>query len=254
MIVRIDYATNSRASALQWLTPEETLGKKYPYMFSQCHAIHARSVVPCQDTPAVKFTYDATVKHPKELTALMGAIVQSKKSDLTEFKQEVPIPAYLLAIVVGDLVSRPLGPISKVWAEEGIVDACAEEFSETNQMLNIAIDICGPYVWKQYDLLIMPPSFPFGGMENPCLTFVTPTVLAGDKSLAGVVAHEITHSWTGNLVTNKNFEHFWLNEGFTVFIETKIDERMHGSQESDFAALRNLVELKECVSICSITM
>ena len=180
----------------------------------------------------------------------MSAIIQNQASEFTTFKQEIPISSYLLAIVVGDLVSRPLGPISKVWAEEGIIDACAEEFSETNEMLQTAIEICGPYVWKQYDLIIMPPSFLHGGMENPCLTFVTPTILAGDKSLViGIVPHEIAHSWTGNLVTNKNFEHFWLNEGFTVFIERKIEERLYGIQEADFSTLRNLVELKECVSI-----
>ncbi|XP_055918165.1 leukotriene A-4 hydrolase isoform X2 [Eupeodes corollae] len=245
--VRIDYETSSCASGLQWLTPEQTLGKKHPYMFSQCQAIHARSVMPCQDTPAVKFTYTATVKHPKDLTALMSAIIENKSEGITTFKQTVPIPAYLLAIALGDLVSLPLGPNSNVWAEEGVIKASAEEFSETSKMLKTASDICGPYVWKQYDLLVMPPSFPFGGMENPCLTFVTPTLLAGDKSLADVVAHEIAHSWTGNLVTNKNFEHFWMNEGFTVFVEAKIVGRMKGEKERDFHMMRNLTDLAECL-------
>ncbi|XP_075152053.1 leukotriene A-4 hydrolase isoform X1 [Haematobia irritans] len=245
--VRIDYETASNASGLQWLTPEQTLGKKYPYMFSQCQAIHARSIVPCQDTPAVKFTYNATVEHPKDLKALMSALIEKKGDGTTTFKQDVPIPAYLLAIAIGDLVSKPLGPNSNVWAEQGIIDECAEEFSQTSEMLKAAEDVCGPYVWKQYDLLVMPPSFPFGGMENPCLTFVTPTLLAGDKSLADVVAHEIAHSWTGNLVTNKNFEHFWLNEGFTVFVETKIVGRMKGSKEQDFHMIRNLTDLQECI-------
>ncbi|XP_068145355.1 leukotriene A-4 hydrolase isoform X2 [Drosophila tropicalis] len=245
--VRIDYETSSSASALQWLNPAQTLGKEHPYMFSQCQAIHARSVLPCQDTPSVKFTYEAEVEHPKELTALMSALIEKKTEGKTNFKQEVPIPAYLVAIAIGKLVSRPLGPNSNVWAEEAIVDACAEEFSETSTMLKTASDLCGPYVWKQYDLLVMPPSFPFGGMENPCLTFVTPTLLAGDKSLADVVAHEIAHSWTGNLVTNKNFEHFWLNEGFTVFVESKIVGRMQGAKELDFKMLSNLTDLQECL-------
>ncbi|XP_067623291.1 leukotriene A-4 hydrolase isoform X2 [Eurosta solidaginis] len=247
LLVRIEYETSNRASGLQWLTPEQTLGKKHPYLFSQCQPIHARSIVPCQDTPSIKFTYKATVEHPKELTALMSALLEKKETGMTTFKQEVPIPAYLLAIAIGDLVSRPLGENSNVWAEEGIVDDCAAEFSETSKMLETASDICGPYVWKQYDLLVMPPSFPFGGMENPCLTFVTPTLLAGDKSLANVVAHEISHSWTGNLVTNKNWEHFWLNEGFTVFVETKIVGRMQGEKERDFQMLSNLTDLQECL-------
>jgi len=217
-------------------------------MFSQCQSIHARSVMPCQDTPAVKFSYDAIIEHPTELTALMSALIDKKESGKTHFKQAVPIPAYLVAIAIGKLVSRPLGENSNVWAEEGIVDACAAEFSETSTMLKTASDICGPYVWKQYDLLVMPPSFPYGGMENPCLTFVTPTLLAGDKSLADVVAHEIAHSWTGNLVTNKNFEHFWLNEGFTVFVESKIVGRMQGDKELDFKMISNLIDLQECVS------
>lgn len=178
----------------------------------------------------------------------MSALIDKKEVGVTHFKQEVPIPAYLVAIAIGKLVSRPLGENSNVWSEEAIADACAEEFSETSTMLKTASELCGPYVWKQYDLLVMPPSFPFGGMENPCLTFVTPTLLAGDKSLANVVAHEIAHSWTGNLVTNKNFEHFWLNEGFTVFVESKIVGRMQGAKELDFRMLSNLTELQECVS------
>lgn len=177
----------------------------------------------------------------------MSAIIKSKENGVTSFEQTVPIPAYLLAIAIGKLVSRPLGPNSNVWAEEGIIEASAFEFSETSHMLKTAEEICGPYVWKQYDLLVMPPSFPFGGMENPCLTFVTPTLLAGDKSLADVVAHEISHSWTGNLVTNRNFEHFWLNEGFTVFVENKIVGRLKGTKEQAFHSIRNITDLQECL-------
>jgi len=245
--VIIEYKTSPKASGLQWLTPENTLGKVHPYVYSQCQAIHARSIVPCQDTPQVKFTFRAEVTHPPELTALLGGVRVSSENGKTIYEQTTPIPAYLLAIAVGAIVSRPLGKISKVWAEEGIVDECAEEFSETSQMLAIAEEICGPYVWKEYDLLVMPPSFPFGGMENPCLTFITPTLLAGDKSLATVVAHEISHSWTGNLVTNANWEHFWLNEGFTMFLEGKIAGRMFGNPARDFHAIQGLSELQDCL-------
>lgn len=243
----IQYKTSPGASALQWLSAEQTSGKKHPFMFSQCQAIHARSIVPCQDSPAVKFTYKATVKHPQELTALMSAIRLGNETGVTTFEQTVPIPSYLLAIAVGDLYSKRVGPRSHVWAEKDVVDEAAEEFSGTEEFIKTAEAICGPYLWKVYDLLVMPPSFPFGGMENPCLTFVTPTVIAGDKSLVDVVAHEISHSWTGNLVTNKNFEHFWLNEGFTVFVEQKIIGRLRGDQYRDFHALHGLSELKDTI-------
>lgn len=198
IVLVINYKTSANASALQWLTDEQTSGKKHPFMFSQCQAIHARSIVPCQDSPSVKFTYNAVVRHPKELTALMSAIRVGNEPGVTKFEQKVPIPSYLLAIAVGDLYSKRVGPRSHVWAEKDVVDEAAEEFSDTESFITTAEAICGPYLWKVYDLLVMPPSFPFGGMENPCLTFVTPTVIAGDKSLVDVVAHEISHSWTGN--------------------------------------------------------
>lgn len=215
LTLKIYYKTSSAASALQWLTPEQTLGKKHPYMFSQCQAIHARSILPCQDSPSVKFTYNATLKHPKELTALMSSIRQGTENGVTKYTQSVPVPSYLLAIAVGDIHSKRIGPRSLVWAEQEILDEAAEEYSETESFLKTAEDICGPYLWKDYDLLVMPPSFPFGGdyyhqsrlinlitfffhyfiqstgMENPSLTFVTPTTIAGDKSLVDVVAHEV---------------------------------------------------------------
>jgi leukotriene-A4 hydrolase len=243
----IHYKTSPDASALQWLSAEQTSGKKHPFMFSQCQAIHARSIVPCQDSPSVKFTYNAVVRHNPELTALMSAIRLGNETGVTRFEQKVPIPSYLLAIAVGDLYSKRVGPRSHVWAEKDVVDEAAEEFSDTETFIETAEAICGPYLWKQYDLLVMPPSFPFGGMENPCLTFLTPTLIAGDKSLVDVVAHEISHSWTGNLVTNANFEHFWLNEGFTVFVEQKIIGRLRGDQYRDFNALHGLSELKDTI-------
>ena len=200
----IPYSTTDKCSALQWLPKEQTAGKQHPYLFSQCQAIHARSMLPCQDTPGVKSTYEAQLQVPSELTALMSALsVDQSASGQTvscTFSQPVAVPSYLIAIVVGNLEGIKVGPRSTVWSEPEMVRAAAEEFSETEQFILAAESIVGPYIWGKYDILCLPPSFPYGGMENPSLTFVTPSLLAGDKSLAGVVAHEIAHSWTGNLV------------------------------------------------------
>uniref|UniRef100_W5K8W2 Leukotriene A4 hydrolase n=1 Tax=Astyanax mexicanus TaxID=7994 RepID=W5K8W2_ASTMX len=215
VIVEVEYETSPSASALQWLSPAQTAGKKHPYLFSQCQATHCRTMVPCQDTPSVKHTYYAQVSVPKELIAVMSAVRDGQEADPTDssrviyrFRQPVPMPSYLIALVVGALESREIGPRSRVWSEKEHVDQGAFEFTETETMLKTAESLAGPYVWGQYDLLVLPPSFPYGGMENPCLTFVTPTLLAGDRSLSNVIAHEISHSWTGNLVTNKTWEHF----------------------------------------------
>uniref|UniRef100_A0A0B7A8X7 Peptidase M1 leukotriene A4 hydrolase/aminopeptidase C-terminal domain-containing protein n=1 Tax=Arion vulgaris TaxID=1028688 RepID=A0A0B7A8X7_9EUPU len=252
--VSIKYVTSSKASALQWLRPEQTAGKRQPYLFSQCQAIHARSLLPCQDTPAVKFPYTARIQAPKEVTVLMSAVregtepAEHDSSQLvTKFSMAVPIPSYLIAIAAGDLESREIGPRSKVWSEKEVVDAAAFEFAETETMLQTAESVLGPYVWGIYDLLVMPPSFPYGGMENPCLTFVTPTLLAGDRSLADVIAHEISHSWTGNLVTNKSPEHFWLNEGHTMFCERIILSRMHGESHRQIHAYEGWKDLHAAV-------
>lgn len=226
LVLVVEYETSPNASALQWLGAMATCGKELPYLFSQCQAIHARSIMPCQDTCYVKFTYDAVVNVQSPLVAVMSA-VQAGSKDLGDrieysFVQKIRIPSYLLAIVVGALVSKRIGPRSHVWTEKEQIDKAAYEFAEVEVMLKDAEELLGEYVWGTYDLLVLPPTFPYGGMENPNLTFVTPTLLAGDRSLASVVQHEITHSWTGNLVTNKNWEHFWLNEGFTRFIEQKL--------------------------------
>ena len=258
LVVAVTYRTSPSSSAVQWLRPEQTAGGKHPYLFTQCQAIHARALYPCQDTPAAKITYAAEVTVPAPLTALMSAIpVDEEKgkpmsSDgnrtTFRFKQDVPIPPYLLALAVGNVESRDIGPRSKVWSEPEMVEAGAFEFSETEDFLKAAEEVAGPYVWGRYDLLLLPPSFPYGGMENPCLTFVTPTLLAGDRSQAHVVAHEIAHSWSGNLVTNLTWEHFWLNEGFTVFIERKIMNKLYGKAVFDFNAIGGLMELKETVA------
>ncbi|XP_014235450.1 leukotriene A-4 hydrolase [Trichogramma pretiosum] len=250
--IKIQYRTSQDSTALQWMSPEQTAGGKHPYLFSQCQAIHARSMLPCQDTPYVKSTYSAEVRAPAELNVLMSAIKEDilplhdeQSTKVHVFNQPLPVPSYLIALAVGALVSKKIGPRTKVWTEQELLDKAAYEFEETEKMLQTAEEICGKYVWGIYDLLILPPSFPYGGMENPCLTFVTPCLLAGDRSLANVVAHEIAHSWTGNLVTNENFEHFWLNEGFTVFLERKIIGRMYGEKVRHFAALMGLQQLKD---------
>ncbi|MBN3288325.1 LKHA4 hydrolase, partial [Polyodon spathula] len=255
VIIEVSYETSPQASALQWLTPEQTAGKKHPYLFSQCQATHCRTMVPCQDTPSVKHTYYAQVSVPKELVAVMSAVRDGQEADpkdssrtIYRFRQAVAMPSYLIAIVVGALESREIGPRTRVWSEKELVDLAAYEFAETETMLKTAEQLAGPYVWGQYDLLVLPPSFPFGGMENPCLSFVTPTLLAGDRSLSNVIAHEISHSWTGNLVTNKTWEHFWLNEGHTVYLERMIVGRMFNEQFRQFKAMGGWKELQDSIN------
>ncbi|XP_077356437.1 leukotriene A-4 hydrolase [Festucalex cinctus] len=255
VIVEVTYETSPAAPALQWLTPQQTAGKKHPYLFSQCQAHHCRSMLPCQDSPAIKHTYYAQVSVPKDLVAAMSALRDGQDVDpqdgnriIYRFRQNVAMPSYLIALVVGALESRQIGPRSKVWSEAEYVDRAAFEFSETEAMLKTAEDLAGPYVWGHYDILVLPPSFPYGGMENPCLTFATPTLLAGDKSLSNVIAHEISHSWTGNLVTNKTWEHFWLNEGHTVYLERMIGRRLEGEPFRQFKAMGGWKDLQDSVN------
>jgi leukotriene A-4 hydrolase/aminopeptidase len=232
--IHIRYRTTPEASALQWLTPEQTLGKEHPYLFSQCQAIHARSIVPCQDTPAIRQTFTASLDVPAELRAVMAAATQGREEHagraVERFAMPQPIPPYLFAFAVGDLASKELSPRSRVWAEPAQLEAAAWELAEVEDHLRAAESLFGPYDWERFDLLVMPPSFPYGGMENPRLTFLTPSLLAGDRSLVNVVAHELAHSWTGNLVTSTTAEHFWLNEGFTVFAERRILEVLEGAE------------------------
>jgi leukotriene-A4 hydrolase len=236
--VTIHYATSPEAIALQWFAPEMTLGKLRPFLYSQCQAIHARTIVPCQDTPRVRVSYSATVTVPEELTAVMSAGPEGDhegdepgtRTFLFEMPQ--PIPPYLLAIAVGDLHARELSPRARVWAEAEMVDRAAYEFGEVEQMIRTAEGLFGPYEWDRYDMLVLPPAFPFGGMENPRMTFLTPTIIAGDRSLVDVIAHELAHSWTGNLVTNATYDHFWLNEGFTTWAERRILDALHGEEAS----------------------
>ncbi|MBM3226092.1 MAG: M1 family metallopeptidase, partial [Candidatus Tectomicrobia bacterium] len=232
--VTIAYHTSPQAIALQWLEPAQTEGKQQPFLYSQCQAIHARSILPVQDTPRVRITYEAEVTVPEPLTAVMSAgprgAQRSAAGRTFSFAMPQPIPPYLMALAVGDLASCDLSPRARIWAEPGVVQAAAEEFAEVEAMIGCAESLFGPYVWERYDMLVLPPAFPYGGMENPRMTFLTPTVLAGDRSLVDVVAHELAHSWTGNLVTNASMEHFWLNEGFTTWAERRILTALHGEE------------------------
>ncbi len=232
--IRVRYRTAATASALQWLEPAQTAGRLQPFLFSQCQAIHARSVIPLQDTPRLRVRYEAQLTVPRALTSVMAAAFVRREVSGDEatdfFEMPQPIPTYLIAFAVGDLVSRELGPRSRVYAEPSQVEAAAFEFAGVEQMILAAEQLFGPYDWERFDILTMPPSFPYGGMENPRLTFLTPTIITGDRSLVNVVAHELAHSWTGNLVSNANAEHFWLNEGFTVFAERRILEVLEGKE------------------------
>jgi len=272
LVVRLFYETaaptedgEGGCSALQWLTPAQTAGKKLPYVFSQCQAIHARAMFPCQDTCECKVTYDAVVRCPAELNALMSALKVAGPEPAEQadwetpegcgkdwvkhcFQQPVPIPCYLVALVCAALESRRVGPRSQVWSEKEMVDECAWEFEDTEKFVAAGENICGPYKWGVYDLLVLPPSFPYGGMENPCLTFVTPTLLAKDRSQVHVVAHEVSHSWSGNLVTNETWEHFWLNEGLCVFIELRIIRDVYGEEEAVLQLANRLKSLSESIN------
>jgi leukotriene-A4 hydrolase len=232
--VRIRYRTSPGATALQWLSPAQTAGGREPFLFSQCQPIHARSVVPLQDTPRLRIRYRAELTVPRALTAVMAAAHRGRTEDgelaVERFEMPQPIPPYLFAFAVGELVSRDLSPRTRVWAEPALLERAAHEFADVEAMIVAAEKLFGPYDWDRFDVLTMPQSFPYGGMENPRLTFLTPTVLAGDRSLVNVLAHELAHSWTGNLVSNANAEHFWLNEGFTVYAERRIVEALYGTE------------------------
>lgn len=258
--VVVEYRTSPDATALQWVSPAGTAGGKSPFLYTQSQSIHARSWIPCQDSPGVRVTYDAAVEVPghPELEVVMSAEGPEPKREergrggkppIAFFRMEKPIPPYLIALAVGDLKYQPLGPRTGVWAEPSVLEAAAWEFADTEKMLAAAERLFGPYRWGRYDILVLPPSFPFGGMENARLTFATPTIIAGDRSLVALVAHELGHSWSGNLATCATWEHLWINEGLTTYLERRIVEAVYGPKvakmERELGYQDLLEEMKE---------
>ncbi|XP_059456897.1 leucine aminopeptidase [Corylus avellana] len=250
------FSTSPSSSALQWLSPEQTFNKRCPFVYTQCQSIHARSVFPCQDTPAARVRYTCLLNLPRRLSAVMAARHVDRRSPLSheaaalapdhsslwcseervveEFVMDQPVPPYLFAFAAGELGFREVGPRTRVYAEAApeLLDGAAREFAGTEEMIQQGERLFGPYEWERFDLLVLPPSFPYGGMENPRMVFLTPTVIKGDSSGAQVVAHELAHSWTGNLITNKTNDHFWLNEGFTTYAERRIVEAVQGEDRA----------------------
>ncbi|WP_308223065.1 M1 family aminopeptidase/hydrolase [Sphingomonas sp. J344] len=238
--IRIAYVASPGARALQWLTPEQTQSKTLPFLFSQGQSINNRSWIPTQDSPGIRQTWSATITVPDGFVPVMsGQMLDGDKGELVphyrrkfRFRMDNPVPPYLIAIAVGDLKFKEVGPRTGVWAEAGMIDAAVSEFADIEKMIDAAQALYGPYRWGRYDMLVLPPSFPYGGMENPNLTFFTPTIITGDKSNTDVLAHELAHSWSGNLVTNATWADGWLNEGFTTYFENRIMEALYGKERA----------------------
>lgn len=244
--VVVYYETTDASEALQWLNPSQTKGKVHPYLFTQGQAILTRTWVPCQDTPSLRITYSANIKCPSDLMAVMSANNPTEKNATGEYSFEMKqsIPCYLMALAVGDLTFEAIGEHTGVYTEPGMMKIAANELVDMEDMLVAAEGLYGEYKWERYDVIVLPPSFPFGGMENPRLTFATPTILAGDRSLVSLIAHELAHSWSGNLVTNANWDDFWLNEGFTVYFENRIMEEIYGKDYAEMLMMLSEQDLK----------
>ncbi|EEH40145.1 leukotriene A-4 hydrolase [Paracoccidioides lutzii Pb01] len=252
--IDISVETTEKCTALQWLTPAQTSTGKYPYMFTQCQAIHARSIFPCQDTPDVKAFFDFNISSPLPVIASGVPVRDASSSSLLpnnkvyQFHQKVPIPAYLFAIASGEIAEAPIGPRSRVAASPDKLEECKWELEADTERFMQAIDkIIFPYIWGEYNVLILPPSFPYGGMENPIFTFATPSLISKDRQNVDVIAHELAHSWSGNLVTNASWEHFWLNEGWTTYLERRILAAVHGEPYRHFSAIIGWKALTESV-------
>lgn len=248
----IELNTSPDAKALQWLEPKQTAGGKDPFLYSQCACLHARSIFPCQDTPSVRFTYQAHLTVPKNLSAVMAAartgLHNEGERKIYLFNMSQPIPSYLFALAVGDIHFKEIGPRTGIYAEPQVLAEAAWEFAENEGKLEQAERLFGPYRWDRYDMLIMPPSFPYGGMENPRLTFISPITIIGDRSYTTMVSHELAHAWTGNLVTNATWEDFWINEGWTTYAEYRISELVNGPELNDTSFLQAIIILREDIA------
>eukprot|EP00271_Cylindrocystis_brebissonii_P012994 TRINITY_DN32530_c0_g1_i1.p1 TRINITY_DN32530_c0_g1~~TRINITY_DN32530_c0_g1_i1.p1 ORF type:complete len:623 (+),score=123.87 TRINITY_DN32530_c0_g1_i1:302-2170(+) len=249
--VTIMYETTEASTAIQWLSPEQTGGGKQPYVYTQCQAIHARSVFPCQDTPLARIRYKAVVLAPADTSVVMSAslVATVQLADLTMFTFDMPqpIPPYLFALAAGDVVHKNISPRCGIYAERSILDAAVYEFADMDKMVSTAESLFGPYEWSVFNVLVLPPSFPYGGMENPRMVFLTPTILSGDRANVNVVAHELAHSWTGNLVTNATANDFWLNEGWTTYAERRIQEALEGEERALLYAAIGWTALQEAL-------
>lgn len=245
--VVVSYASAPTAKALLWVEPAGTAGKTQPMLFTQSQAILARTWIPLQDSPGVRFTYDASIEVPAGVRPVMSAENPEAAGEGGRWAFTMPqrIPSYLMALAVGDFTFKAIGPRTGVWAEPSVVEAAADEFAEVEQMMTVGEQLYGPYRWGRYDILVLPPSFPFGGMENPRLTFLTPTVIVGDRSLVSLIAHELAHSWSGNLVTNSTWNDLWLNEGFTTYVERRIMEALRGKEVADMGWAMGRKDLDE---------